>query len=1230
MDILQLLAKLVFKSISAFAKKAAWEGYFILAQEQNPDVNLETIKDIANYTYKKSAVKVLPFIKELLQNDGCSDGLIRAYLVSFINAVKDAHPLLYLLFETNNTSENLSNSIDNLDLLKKQIDEIQTSYIYKLNYFTVDQYENYLYQSSKDINNLPLSIKLFNFRDSSFTKSLEECLYKDDLIVINGSYQLETFLAVLFELKIIYKEDYNDKIYILTSREDYLSIQNASLPAGSVLINMFFDSGLIPFISGYKNIHIVSRWKTNDITLRLRSRLSSSTREAMKECGYSTDNIISLMRKCKNSFPHLYRALSNETDNFEEKIKSNISNKCISSALLVNRFSLSFSKDKEFISELSGYCIDDYVDLLMPTSLAESPFAKEIFNYQEAEIAVLDYERTFDTFYSDIKDSFANHFFDLAKQALCKLPKKYTEKYYIHSESEESYSDALITSIFQSLFLLSEKGKFKKQSSDLIDSFLKWIEDNNFNEYYEYFSDHLSILVEINPVLIMSKIELDIKEKKGLCSLFFETNRNNDFIFGKNWYTKVLWTLEKMLFLDIVRERAIKSLFELYRLEIHYNLSNSPKTSLQTFFLAWFKSTPVSEEEKTYYCEELFKIDSEAAWDIFVELLYSGGGETVSPFNGPTYIKIKPFSHEYKQKEIIERYRFYNRIVLNNTKNVCQIAKLIDKHSFVYFGADETEKVVSKLINVCKRKADKDKIIVLTAIRSFIHKNRKYATSSWAAPEEIVVKFEHTIKHISFHNPEAKFVSLFNDYDINDPNPLIYSKEEYNYSDLEKRNYNYLKKEAKRFSNNKYNVKYLCSYFNSNPNELKSHYHFYWFLKELVINLQRKSYVFLAEQINKDASNLLSLVSDLGRDLFNNDLDNYYIVSDVYVKSENIMATLEYLYSANINVNDARYLSLYDSLPKKIKIEYWKQFNAYINIDYSDSKNFTFVIKNIKASLPDGDSKNAFIDVVYYFSIHYHGSDLEELLYNALVDADVNILKNGHISYLPYILEKIQKKYAYINDFDIEFKIALLELLVIKYHGEFEPVCLKNCLGRDPAPYFSLLKEIYIDKETSSEKKSQIFGLLYFDIKFCPGYINGIFIEKVFEDWVNKFRSLISQTDFDKKDWLCYSTLGHLLKHASFEGEFPMPTKIMQFIESLSDVNFEEFKNSYCIEYHNSIGVRTISDGSDLFAKSHSLSDTSIKLKKNNYKKTSLIFDALSKQFAKSGEAERKQAENEW
>ena len=127
------------------------------------------------------------------------------------------------------------------------------------------------------------------------------------------------------------------------------------------------------------------------------------------------------------------------------------------------------------------------------------------------------------------------------------------------------------------------------------------------------------------------------------------------------------------------------------------------------------------------------------------------------------------------------------------------------------------------------------------------------------------------------------------------------------------------------------------------------------------------------------------------------------------------------------------------------------------------------------------------------------------------------------------------------------------------------------------------------------------------------------------------FKELVDKCPFDDKKWLYYSTLGKLFKYAKVEDDLPMPIEMIEFIENINDTDaFEIIKRYYCIEVNNSLGVRTISDGSDLLKKSYEFDDIRKKLEEKKFIKTASVFEELTEEFRRNAEIERKRAEDEW
>lgn len=1231
-SILNVIKKIAFKVFSSFIDKAAWDGYFVYACEKVNSIDVEDVKLIADFAYKKSSFKIISIIKEELSDRGYSLEIANKFIKEFIENIKDKDPVIYLLFDIDNLEESLANLEDKNSTIQKEIEAITNNPLYQINHFNIDEYDNYLKQCSKNNNDGTPCLDVFDFMDCDFTEDFLRSLNSEsNPILICGEYQKETFLATLCELKKAFPSDYLEKVFILNSYEDYQKMFNASLPNEAILINSFFNADSIPVISKCINIHIVSKWKYKDAFIKLKPRMVQSTRAALERNGFSLDSISKLIRKRKNIFSHLFRELFNETDNYETRINESIDKRTLSTALLVNKFCLTSKNDVAFIEQLSGLSIDEFEERVLPPSLVETPFAKIVASYSQKQIVILDFEEAFRLFSDSIAASFVNRFFELSKKVICTLPEMYTIENYIRKNDEAMFSEVFLNSILESLLFFIVSNRYKRQCLDVVESFIKWVEESNTINHYKYFADYLNVLTEICPSLINQKIAKDISNKEGLF-LLFNQKVKEDFLFPREKYVEVLWSLEKLLFLNNERKLAIKSLFELYRLGKEYRLTNNPKSSLQTFFLAWMKTTPATTKEKIERCNELFSIDSVDAWNLFSDLVYTGGGETASPFNGPRYIKYDRFDNRVSRSDIILVYKYYNDLIIEKAQSPEQIVKIIEKHSFVYFGEESIDKAFKAIKRVCKATDDEGKEVITSKIRSFIHLHRRHCDTDWAVSENIICKMERLLNSISFTNPEMKYIHLFKDYNIDEPHPIPFNHGDYDHLANEENEERYFDYCYNSFLKKNLNIDFLYSYFDQRAGKITIYYRFYVFLKRYEIEHNKKSFHSFANTLLEKTSHLSSLFSYFGRDLFDNHHAVYYEIADLLLKStKDLSLKLEYLYSGSIDVNNNEYVSCYFSLSDELKNAYWKFLRSSINFNHQDSKSFCFIMDNLLSISPNESINNPYLEILYFFSVRYKNSDLPELVLKYLSDLDAGYITHGHFTYLPELLEILHNRYAFTDDVSIEAKIAALELLIIKGDDGRNATCLKNLLGRQPDLYYSFVDNMYINQVKDENYKGNLFYLLQFSLKFCPGYINNAFNKEIFENWLNRFKELVYSSNFEHKDWLYYSTLGKLFKHALPEDDLPMPKVVIDYIESIKeDECYKVIRDYYCIETNNSLGVRTISDGSDLISKANKYREQSKRLEEKGFIKTAEIFNYLADDFNNQGDAERKRAENEW
>ena len=160
--------------------------------------------------------------------------------------------------------------------------------------------------------------------------------------------------------------------------------------------------------------------------------------------------------------------------------------------------------------------------------------------------------------------------------------------------------------------------------------------------------------------------------------------------------------------------------------------------------------------------------------------------------------------------------------------------------------------------------------------------------------------------------------------------------------------------------------------------------------------------------------------------------------------------------------------------------------------------------------------------------------------------------------------------------------------------------------------------------DENGKRLAEISHSILFSIKSSPTNNGvGLIDYETLKFWCNKYISAITQNN-QRKIGLQY--LGHFLANTNMvnESEFPQES-VKQVIEDVFD---DELLIGFSIEISNSIGVRTISDGSDFLELSRRYDGYVQKSKM--YPKTQKILNAISESFHRNYESEKESAKYEY
>lgn len=229
--------------------------------------------------------------------------------------------------------------------------------------------------------------------------------------------------------------------------------------------------------------------------------------------------------------------------------------------------------------------------------------------------------------------------------------------------------------------------------------------------------------------------------------------------------------------------------------------------------------------------------------------------------------------------------------------------------------------------------------------------------------------------------------------------------------------------------------------------------------------------------------------------------------------------------------------------------------------------------------------------------------------------------------YLREVLGKLQQ--AFISDTEKSVELAMLEWTCVNVLEWEDMKCMQKVMKEEPYFYAVLINIIYKteDNEEVNEEKRELFNMVYsgFDkVKFCPAEKDGVVVYENLKNWIEKFRELLIN---QKQERLFGSLLGRLLAYSPDGKDGYAPCEAVRMI--IEEYYTDSLKKSYVMEEENKRGVHTVDAGkSELIL--YQKYQKNAEALQEQYPYTAEIYFAISDDYKRWADYERKHAEDEW
>lgn len=1127
-------------------------------------------------------------VKDRIQDyKGCSGGplIYKKYVIGVVNSQTNEDGIASRLDAVLlNDYEFYFNELG-LKLVEKDLD------IYKFE-------ENLL-----EITSPSISLNFFDYEEADFEEKFLALLSTERTIYLQGKTKEEVLGYILFIIKTKGKE-FLPKVKIVNTIDEWNTIGNYT--EGKVLIPNF-NAIEISIIPRNTNIIIYSEEDfTNDkVHLKLQKRTLSNMNNKLSR---EIDDVV-LANRLVNECNGLYSIFKRKVfDGKNRKPKwEGFSTRSLIPVLLTGAWEEN-SKDRVFIELFANEPYENYINQLKQITNREDPFVLHFKNGYSNSFKLANLEESWGILGNAITMEQLTLFKEKSLDVLLSVPSKYLLPIEDHFQAElitkkdEEYSVTLKRGITRSLIALALQGyengvDFQRFVDDIFTSLFSQI--SRLDQLLAI-TDFMDLIVEASPKKFIDFLEKEVSKEESEIWRLFENNGNA--LFSKNYYTHILWGIEKLLCLEEYVVPAIKILVKLSERDLEYKMSNSPFNTLSHALLDWVHVVNISIEEKIELVKNIVET-STIGWKVLASILPSRSSRAISNMVRMRYRSYKLVEELQYQDQVYETQKAYYEIAINNAKEDLSKWELIFEDA-LFFELGLEELLIEKFKQSIDREIPDNKIYNLKEkLRDIIYKHRYYKDSDWSMCEEHISILEELFNSLSYKSNVYNYLYLFTNYKLLDLNPTPLNTDLK--SDWESERENLYNKQVEALKeiladgiDNLWGLVYLVRQYNIDGN---SEYSIGRILAKEIFNLHLNLDLISKMRENNAKEVLIAY------------LDTLY-VNQGFEIIKDALSTLGNEHELKVKVLrissiDNDFLLTLDEQDSEVIHEFWATFLAHRYYRNNIEENSVNLVWDKLLEYRNYNALLNMVDTYFKNDIDKNIKILELILNN-----QEEITINSFNSYLIIDLFKNIHENIEINrENEVYFKVYRLEWAYFEIIIDWlEPKFLIHELKTNPVYFAYLIKLIYksskADKEdeiADKENVRQVWRVLN-KLKFCPCVtIEGEVNEGELEAYVTVF---LREIDKSGHELIGRKVLGGCFAHAPQNTMFPCESVCNIFEKYFT----EEMEKGFIQEIWNSRGVHIVSDGKE---------EEALALKYENfYKKVRMKFDKVSRVLLKLSE----------
>lgn len=1056
-----------------------------------------------------------------------------------------------------------------------------------------------------------IGIDFFNIDDEEFLSEFHKRINMDKIFVVGKSKE-ETIYCILNEIQ---KMNLDRIVLIVKNADSWVEIENRNIK-GAILIPWFYMENIIA-IEGNTNIFVYVEdepcyFKDH---LKLKKRTKQTIINSLEAAGLDSQKAYDIVNDTHGLYVPLKIKIFNGAM-YQKPIWVKSKSNALLSALLCGKWT-ECEGDKLVLEELSGMSYYDIMAELSQYMKSEDPFIIEVHGHGGTNFQLASVESAWENLDDNITVKIWDNFIELLYAVLIESEPIFEYPFDKHFEAsvyakKPDWSPSLKHGMLRSLIMKAYYRKDYSCQYQVNNVVKKILETITSVQRWGYISQYFTDLCEAAPDIVLQRLEDELLNPTGMKELF-ESN-DGDFMTSRHYYTNILWAVEQLLLQKEYVVRAIKWLWEVDALNIKYSISNSPKSSLETIYCAWFNVSVLSVEEKIDLAKWAIA-NYDNAWDVIYSELPNGRSSICSNINHPHYRDVDEVEDLY-ESDVNKTYIEYITACLSKMDAYPdKWKKIIESMSYYY--DDLFDEVAEKLFYEITLMNDEEKIIIKDTLRHEIYRHRYFCSSDWAMNENKIVKFESIMNQIQMDDSIYDYIYLFGPkYDFPLAHPIPYDKEGSNHGNIEQ---NDLLREVEiekgimEFEKRELSIErllvlcskkdgstigtYIAKYYKSrvfNENILEM---------MLDFNLRNQIIIDYVWCFVRENDSILSSAIDLVK------------------KSGNKEDLLVSLLSMEM-ISDEK-LPLIEYETEEIKKIFWER-SRRVNIKQNQNS-YLWATSECKKY----GTINTFLELLFDARAFLNPNDVyaEFILIDQIrCEATLNTMTSY---YLEEILKLLHKEF--MNDGEKCVQIAGVEWLFRNVLDWNNMKCTQVIMKETPLLYAQLISFIFLkedeDKNSrSSESNTMAKSLyhLYRKALFCPAEKDGKVDYKDLLRWINELKGLLSD---QRQIGLFGNLVGRLFAYSPVGDDNCMPCEaVRQIIEEIGD---ESLKSAYVTAEENKRGVYSPDAGKTELEMSRHYKDNANKIR-GRYPKTASIYDLLSDSYKSQSISERKRAEDDW